>query len=72
MRYEVVFGFNTKQWWVYDNDTDEYCDPPSVVLDEVKSHSADIDEQERFFKEIVSAEPSWLNDNDYRYTDIEI
>lgn len=72
MRYEVVLGFNTKQWWIYDNDTDEYCDPPCEVLDDVKNHSADIDEQERFLREIVSAEPNWLNDTDYRYTDIEI
>ena len=72
MRYEVVFGFNTKQWWVYDNDTDEYCDPPSAVLDEVKSHSADLDEQEDFFREIVSADPLWLNDAEFRYKDIDI
>ena len=72
MKYEVVFGFNTKQWWVYDNETDEYCDPPSAVLDEVKSRSADIDEQEDFFREIVSAEPMWLNDTEFRYKDIDI
>lgn len=24
MRYIATLGFNTKQWWVYDNDKDTY------------------------------------------------
>lgn len=71
MRYEAVLGFNTKQWWAYDNETDEYCDPPIEVLEQIKAHSDDVDEQEEFFNELLANEPDWLKDEDYRYDDIE-
>ena len=71
-RYEAVFGFNSKQWWAYDNETDEYCDPPSRVLEEITNHSDDIDKQEDFFNEILSTEPDWLNDKEHRYDDVDI
>lgn len=71
-RYESVLGFNTKQWWAYDNITDEYCDPPTEVLDAIKNHSTNVDTQEDFFNEILSTEPDWLNDKEHRYDDIDI
>ena len=67
MRYEAVLGFNTKQWWAYDNETDEYCDPPTFVLEQIANHSDNVDEQEDFFDEILATEPEWLNDKDFRY-----
>ena len=71
-RYEAVLGPNTKQWWAYDNETDEYCDPPSNVLEEIKKHSSNIDEQESFFNELLANEPAWLNDDEFRYDDVDI
>ena len=69
-RYEAVFGFNSKQWWAYDNKTEEYCDPPASVLFDIANHSDDIDEQQRFFEAILEKEPEWLNDKEHRYGDI--
>lgn len=72
-RYEAVFGFNSKQWWAYDSETDEYCDPPIMVLREIEEYSNDIDEQQYYFEQkILVSEPDWLNDQDYRYSDIDI
>lgn len=70
-RYEAILGFNTKQWWAYDNETDKYCDPPSKVLDEIKAHSDDIDKQEEFFNKLLATEPEWLKDEDHQYSEIE-
>lgn len=67
MRYIAVLGFNTKQWWAYDEETDEYCDPPISVLNRIKQHSDNVAEQEYFFNEILLGEPSWLKDKDHRY-----
>ena len=71
MRYKAVFGFNTKQWWAYDNEKDEYCDPPTEVLDEIRNHSDDVNEQETFFDGILAKEPEWLLDTEHRYNEIE-
>lgn len=70
-RYKAVLGFNTKQWWAYDNETDEYCDPPTKVLEEIENHSSGISEQEEYFNQILSEEPDWLDDKEYRYQEIE-
>lgn len=35
MRYLAIIGFNTKQWWVYDEETNMYIDPPIEVLNEL-------------------------------------
>lgn len=67
MRYEAILGFNTKQWWAYDTETEELCDPPTEILDAIEAHSDNVDEQEEFFNEILAEEPDWLNDEDYRY-----
>lgn len=71
-RYEAVYGFNSKQWWAYDNDTDEYCDPPTEVLEDITHYSDDMDEQEAYFNKILSTEPEWLDDEEYRHSDIDI
>ena len=72
MRYEVLLGPNTRQWWVYDNDTDEYIDIPTKILNEVDLYSDDIDKQEKYLFGIVDKNPQWLYDEDYRYKDIEV
>lgn len=66
-RYMAVFGFNTKQWWAYDEQDDCYIDVPIEVLDQIKEHSDDIDKQQDFFNQILDTLPSWLNDEDYKY-----
>lgn len=67
MRYLVILGFNTKQWWVYDNEVDIYIDPPIEVLNELDEMSA-IEAGERL-TQIVNADPTpdWLFDKDYWY-----
>ena len=70
-RYDAVLGYNTKQWWAYDNKTDEYCDPPLAVLKAIRNHSSNIDEQRDFFNKILESEPDWLNDKEHRYDEIE-
>ena len=64
-RYEAVLGFNTKQWWAYDNMTDEFCDPPIKVLEEIALQPEE--EQEDFFNKILEKLPSWLDDKEHRY-----
>lgn len=69
-RYTAVLGFNSKQWWAYDEYTGEVIDPPVDVLAEIKSHP--FDKQEEFFESLLENEPDWLNDVGHRYLDIEI
>lgn len=71
MRYMAVLGFNTKQWWVYDNKKDLFIDPPIEVLDELEKLD-DTDEQESLLEKLANQEPDWLFDKGYRYKDIEI
>lgn len=67
MRYLAIIGFNTKQWWVYDNEVDIYIDPPIEVLNELDEMSA-IEGGERL-TQIANADPTpdWLFDKDYWY-----
>ena len=77
MRYEALFGPNTKQFWLYDNENDTYIDPPTEVLNEVEElvydengdETADgYDAAESRLEEIANAvpEPDWLHDgNEY-------
>lgn len=67
MRYLPVLGFNTNQWWIYDDDKNVYIDPPIEVLEKVKN--LDNDEAETFLEELTNANPtpSWIFDKDYRY-----
>jgi len=73
MRYEATYGSNTKQWWLYDNETDEWVDPPMDVLKETDNHgsydTADgMDEMRDYLEGIANDEnPDWLYDEDYRY-----
>lgn len=71
MNFEVLLGPNTNQWWIYDNDTDEYIDPPAKILDKAAQYS-DINKQEEYLVEVINKNPQWLYDKDYRYGDIEI
>lgn len=64
----ICFGYNTKQWWVYDEDRDCFVDPPLSVLNEVMQLD-DQDAQEDRMYEIAQANPDWLYDEDYCYYD---
>lgn len=77
MRYEACFGPNTKQWWLYDTETDEYCDPPTKVLKRVAAlndmRTADeVDDQGVLLEKIANRKNNWINDKQYRYRNIEI
>ena len=74
MRYEALFGPNTKQFWLYDNVNDTYIDPPTVVLreaDDIRfengTGTADsISKAESYLEKIAATEPDWLHDgNEY-------
>lgn len=70
--YLVVYRFNTKQWWIYDEDDDKYIDLPLSVLNEICEKSDDVNVQEKLLMDIVLGNPTWLNDYGYSYYDIEI
>ncbi len=79
-RFEVFFGPNTKQFWVYDSDRDAYIDPPREVLDKMEEilekgdYSEDAyNEAETYLKDILNVEnpPNWINDEGFIY-DAEI
>lgn len=67
MRYLAVLGFNTKQWWVYDESKDVFIDPPIEVLNELDELQQD--EAEERLTQIANADPTpdWLFDKDYWY-----
>lgn len=67
MRYLAVLGFNTKQWWIYDNKKDVYIDPPIEVLEQLENLSND--DAERKLEEIANSKPSadWLFEKDFWY-----
>lgn len=66
LRYCAVFGFNSKQWWVYDSVTNEWCDPPISVLEEI-GDIEDPDECEARLEELANAPNDWINNVDYRF-----
>ena len=81
--YSPIFGFNSKQWWAYDEDSDEVIDPPIYVLDQIKKVDDNQDEkvktahyidmQESFFQDLLNKKPDWLLDMEYRYgNDVDI
>ena len=68
-RYEAVLGPNTHQLWIYDNETNEFIDPPADVLDSLDD--LDIDEAEEklvrlAIEQTEYADGGWPNDG-YRY-----
>lgn len=71
-RYEPVLGPNTKQWWAWDTELDEYCDPPLKILEDIANFSDDINEQRDYFDKVLSEDPDWLYEEEYRYSEIEI
>ena len=42
------------------------------MLEKIEAYSDNVDEQEAFFNEILTTEPEWLNDEEFRYSDVEI
>ena len=77
-RYEACLGANTNQWWIYDNGSDEYIDPPSIVLKALSlmpSNTADdMDAQVRALEALTSnGNAEWLFDGHrYHGEDLEI
>jgi len=80
-RYEVMFGPNTRQWWVYDSEKDLYIDPPIEVRNQInnippinnfKTFLRDFDAEEKLVTEIVNSNPYWLHDKAYFETEVEI
>ena len=63
---EPVMGFNSKQWWVYDNEHDLYIDPPSEVLDKLDEFDQE-ELQEQELANIIDSDPDWLQDSGYWY-----
>ena len=69
-RYDAVLGFNTKQWWVYDNENDVYIDPPASVLSDIKKLPEDSQAAE--LERLCSLNPIWLFEKEFWYQDVEI
>lgn len=69
MKFEVVLGFNTKQWWVWEDTEGFYIDPPTAVLNSLPDWRENPVEAEREFKKIVDSNPDWLYDKEYWYDD---
>ena len=71
MRYEALFGPNTKQFWLYDDEHNTFIDPPIDVLEEVNEicwggDEDDYDAAQARLEEIAAMEPDWLHDgNEY-------
>lgn len=67
---EIVYGFNSKQIWVYEANNDVYIDPPAAVLKEVEEKFGsrfdwDWDKVEAYLLEEVKKRPDWLLETDY-------
>ena len=73
LSFDCFVGFNTKQLWVYENNTNTLIDPPSEVLDKIDARFADdevnwhYDEMENELQKVVDTNPGWLYDKDYWY-----
>lgn len=71
-RYLPVLGFNTKQWWIYDDCDDCYIDIPIEVLVEVEkyeSYSEKCDYLSALCNAWKGGKPDWLFDEQHRYYD---
>ena len=71
-RYLPVFGPNSKQLWVYDEEEGVFIDPPAAVLDEIEEATDDLEEQERLLLEAAIEEAKkpdggWLMEKEYWY-----
>lgn len=81
-KYEVSFGPNTKQFWVYNSATNLMIDIPTDVLNTmeeiVRANGSDADaytKAEDWLSVQINGDnpPEWLNDADYMYDgDLEI
>lgn len=68
--YESVIGPNTNQIYAYDNDTDEFIDPPASVIKELdakRNWRNDPDGYAADFQCILDTKPEWLLDITFRY-----
>jgi len=63
MRYTALLGFNTKQFWIYDEEKDVFINPPSDVLKFIREVYDDTEEAQVFLEKLVNeGQPSWLHD----------
>jgi len=70
-RWLPVLGFNTKQWWIFDEKDGCYIDPPASVLTELDGlENSDLMEEHLY--EICESDPEWLFDEPHRYYDEDI
>lgn len=67
LRLEIVFGFNTKQWWLYSNTYDVYIDPPKEVLDSIPDYKEEPEKSEKALQKVIDANPDWLYEKDFWY-----
>lgn len=72
LRYEATYGPNTKQWWLYDEETDEYVDPPLEILEELDLMGdyrtvEGMDAMRDYLEDIAAEDPDWLYDKGCRY-----
>ena len=44
---------------IADVENDFYIDPPNSVLEEIETHSDDVEEQEEYFQDILNEKPEW-------------
>ena len=65
-RYLSLYGPNTHQLWLYDEEKDVYIDPPLHILYELDKME-DIETAQKRLEEIANNdEPDWLHDgNEY-------
>ena len=70
-RWLPVLGFNTKEWWIFDEQDNCYVDIPVCVFEEMDLQGfTEQDEEDDFLFDLCNAEePDWLFDEDYRYYD---
>lgn len=78
MRYDAMYGPNTKQFWIYDNENDTYIDPPANVLERANEIAfgngctADtMTEAQNYLNALAEQELDWVHDGN-EYVDIEI
>lgn len=69
-RFLPVYGYNTKEWYVYDNIDDEYIVLPSVIDDELRYE--ELNYAQDMIEVLIKADGEWLYDDYYRFEADEI
>jgi len=76
-RYMALYGPNTHQFWIYDEEKDVYIDPPLEILKEIEKIACDnnytfegMEKAQKKLEEIANTEPDWLHDGN-EYSELE-